>query len=170
MYKSKYRPSFKRKLAQLYLEEMSSRQVASKFNVGHKQIRYWGQVFKIHREKAFEGGVANPSSTHKLSMLRAMWTNEWSLVHTSARFNLSSPGILSKWLADYTALGEEGLRPKRQGRSMKKQPRVASSKPSEEMTDKELRDELEYLRAENAVLKKLEALAQQKCVLAKKKR
>jgi transposase len=37
------------------------------------------------------------------------------------------------------------------------------------MTDKELREELEYLRTENAVLKKLEALAQQKRTQTKKK-
>jgi len=35
-------------------------------------------------------------------------------------------------------------------------------KPSEQMTEEELREELEYLRAENAVLKKLEALVQAK--------
>ena len=41
--------------------------------------------------------------------------------------------------------------------------------PSEQMTEKELREELEYLRAENAVLKKLEALAQAKKKKAKKR-
>ncbi|GAC23019.1 hypothetical protein GMES_0719 [Paraglaciecola mesophila KMM 241] len=38
------------------------------------------------------------------------------------------------------------------------------------MTEKELRDELEYLRAENAVLKKLEALAQARQKKAKTRR
>lgn len=42
-------------------------------------------------------------------------------------------------------------------------------KPSEKMTEKELREELDYLRAENAVLKKLEALAQAKKKKAKKR-
>ncbi|WP_394182025.1 hypothetical protein [Marinomonas posidonica] len=46
----------------------------------------------------------------------------------------------------------------------------SESKPAEQMTEKELREELEYLRAENAVLKKLKALAQAKQEQAKKKR
>lgn len=170
MYKSKYSPSFRRQLGQLYLEEMPSNQIGSQFNVCPRQIRYWGQVFKIHGEQAFESAFANASLAHKLTILKAMWTNGWSLGHTSAIFNLSSPGILSKWLNEYKTSGEEGLKPKRRGRPMKKQQRPANTKPSEEMTDKELREELEYLRAENAVLKKLEALAQQKRALAKKKR
>ena len=169
MYKSKYRPSFKRKLARLYLEEMSSREVGKKFNITHQQIRYWGRVFSIHGEKAFEGCLSNPSATDKLAILQAMWTNDWSLMDTSAKFNLSSPGILFKWQSDYNAMGLSGLKSKAQSRAMKKKPVVANTKPSEDMSEKELRDELEYLRAENAVLKKLEALAQQKRAQAKKK-
>jgi transposase len=42
-------------------------------------------------------------------------------------------------------------------------------KPSSQMTEQELREELDYLRAENAVLKKLEALAQAKKNKAKKR-
>ncbi|ATC95866.1 hypothetical protein PTUN_a3557 [Pseudoalteromonas tunicata] len=38
------------------------------------------------------------------------------------------------------------------------------------MTEKELREELDYLRAENAVLKKLEALTQARKKKAKTKR
>lgn len=50
---------------------------------------------------------------------------------------------------------------------MKQKP--SESKPLEQMTEKELREELDYLRAENAVLKKLEALAQAKKTKTKKK-
>ena len=37
---------------------------------------------------------------------------------------------------------------------------ASTPKPPEQMTEEELREELAYLRAENDVLKKLEALAQ----------
>ncbi|MDV5172110.1 hypothetical protein [Photobacterium rosenbergii] len=52
---------------------------------------------------------------------------------------------------------------------MKQQPQPAS-KPDSEMTLEELREELAYLRAENAVLKKLEELEQEKNRRTKKKR
>lgn len=48
--------------------------------------------------------------------------------------------------------------------------RSSEAKPAEQMTEKELREEIEYLRAENAVLKKLKALAQVKQEQAKQKR
>lgn len=44
-----------------------------------------------------------------------------------------------------------------------------SPKQLEQISEQELRAEIDYLLAENAVLKKLEALAQQKCLSAKKK-
>jgi transposase len=62
----------------------------------------------------------------------------------------------------------EGLKPKKRGTPMKKTP-VLKPKAANEMTKDELKDELEYLRAENAVLKKLDALLQEKRLRAKKK-
>ena len=62
----------------------------------------------------------------------------------------------------------EGLKPKRRGIPLKKPP-IAKPKAANEMTKDELKDELEYLRAENAVLKKLDALLQEKRLRAKKK-
>ncbi len=104
----------------------------------------------------------------KLAALKLMWTNSWSITHTSAVLNLSSPGILSVWLKRYNEQGIKGLESQPKGRPpMKQQPQT---KPESEMTLKELREELAYLRAENAVLKKLEELEQEKNRRAKKKR
>jgi transposase len=53
--------------------------------------------------------------------------------------------------------------------SMKKQLQ-RTTKPDNEMTLEELKEELVYLRTENAVLKKLEELEQEKNRRTKKKR
>jgi transposase len=161
MNKSKYSPSLKIKLATLYMEKMGSEEIAKRFDVSARQIRYWGQVFELHGAKSFVNTATNPSASSKLLILRKMWTNKWSMGHTSAQFNLSSPGILSKWQADYNANGLAGLKPRRKGRAMKTRPIDINSKPAEQMSEKELSEELEYLRSENAVLKKLEALVHQ---------
>jgi transposase len=47
---------------------------------------------------------------------------------------------------------------------------IVNPKAAPEMTESELIDELEYLRAENAVLKKFDALLQEKRLRAKKNR
>ncbi|CAH1593394.1 hypothetical protein THOA03_890002 [Vibrio owensii] len=51
-----------------------------------------------------------------------------------------------------------------------KQQTQRTTKPDSEMTLEELREELVYLRTENAVLKKLEELEQEKNRRTKKKR
>jgi transposase len=93
----------------------------------------------------------------------------WSLGYTSAFFDLSSAAILLQWKKVYD-LGElTKTIPKKTYRPTMST-NFPSSKSADQMTEKEIREELEYLRAENAVLKKLRALAQAKQEQAKKKR
>ena len=93
------------------------------------------------------------------------------LTHTSAFYNLSSPGNLHVWLRNYELHGIDGLRPQKRGKPIMKHTQLpVSTKPASDMTPLELIDELEYLRAENAVLKKFDALFQEKKLRAKKKR
>ncbi len=164
---SKYSQSVKILAAQKYLNGTPSRQLSLKLNIPDRQIRYWGQVYSFHDERSFL--PCSYDVNEKLKILTRMKVEHWSIGHTSAFFNLSSPGRLFVWLRNYEAFGVEGLYPKKRGKPMKK-PSPAKSKPSADMNESELRDELEYLRAENAVLKKFEALLQEKKLRAKKKR
>ena len=58
-------------------------------------------------------------------------------------------------------------KPKSQSRSTN--PALSPEKSVAEMSPEDLRQELEYLRAENAYLKKLDALVQEKKSVSKKK-
>ena len=91
-----------------------------------------------------------------------MWTNNWSLGHTSAMLNLSSPGLLFVWLDRYHKKGFRGLEYRSRGRPCMKHPRIEPTHSDDEKTIEELKEEIAYLRAENAVLKKLEELKQAK--------
>ena len=50
------------------------------------------------------------TAQEKRKALNLMWTNDWSLMHTSAILNLSSPGILSVWLKRFNEPGIKGLK------------------------------------------------------------
>lgn len=164
---SKHHREFKLQLAQL-ASEASSHALELEFNVTSRQIRYWSAVYQIHGLNSFLHCAMPYSQEFKFNVLETMLMNNWSLSYTSAFFDLSSPGILFQWQKLYAEGGLENLTPRKQGKSpMKQRPQ---SKPSEQMTENELREELDYLRAENAVLKKLEALAQEKRKRTKKKR
>lgn len=164
---SKHKKEFKLQLAKLS-QENSSTSLSYLFNVPARQIRYWSSVYQIHGFNSFLHKELPYTQTFKINALETMRANGWTLGYTSAYFDLSSPGILFQWQKSYDDGGSISLIPRKKGRALMKQP-MPQPKPSEQMTEQELRDELEYLRAENDVLKKLEALAQAREKKAKKR-
>ena len=84
--------------------------------------------------------------------------------------NLSSPGLLFVWLDRYYKKGFLGLEYRSRGKPYMKQPRMEPTHSDDEKTIEALKEEIAYLRAENAVLKKLEELKQAKRQQTKKKR
>jgi transposase len=168
---SKYNREFKCLVAKQCLNGLSSEVLAKQHSISSRQIRYWTQVFAIHGSRSFLPATQADTAQSKLTALKLMWTNGWSVTHTSAVLNLSSPGIFAAWLKRYNERGIQGLEPQPKGRPpMKQQLQTTTNKPESEMTLEELREELAYLRAENAVLKKLEELEQEKNRRTKKKR
>ncbi len=148
----------------------SSPFLSEKYSISSRQIRYWAQVVAIHGDKAFQPTPHLRCATARFQALKLMWTNDWSLGHTSAILNLISPGILSIWLDRYNKNGFKGLECGPRGRLPMKHPRITPVRSDDEKTLEELKEEVAYLRAENAVLKKLEELEQIKRRQAKKKR
>ncbi|MFA0037347.1 helix-turn-helix domain-containing protein [Vibrio chagasii] len=167
---SKYSRELKCIIAKQYLDGTSSRYLAKQYSIPSRQIRYWAQVFAIHGANSFLSTKHAATAQEKRKALNLMWTNDWSLTHTSAILNLSSPGILSVWLKRFNELGIKGLKMRQKGRPSMKQYPQRTTKPDDEMTLEELKEELVYLRTENAVLKKLEELEQEKNRRTKKKR
>ncbi|MEC8325403.1 MAG: transposase, partial [Pseudomonadota bacterium] len=151
---SKYSREFKLEIA-MQANTKSSRLLSKQFNVSSRQIRYWCLVFRIHDEDAFLHKRKPYTKEARLEMIQRMKREGWPLTYTSAFFDLSSPGMLSEWFSAYNSGKLTHFKPLKVNMS-----KSAKAKSSKEMTEKELREELEYLRAENAVLKKWNALAQ----------
>ena len=166
---SKYSRNLKIIIAKRFLSGESSPALSAESSIPANQIRYWAQVTAIHGDNAFQPTPQLRCADARLRALELMWTNHWSLSHTSAVLNLSSSGILSVWLNRYNEHGFKGLECGPRGRPPMKLPRTTSVRPDDEKTLEELKEEVAYLRAENAVLKKLEELKKLK-QQAKKKR
>lgn len=89
-------------------------------------------------------------------MITTLLKQGLSQSETALKFNISSPALISHWHNAYRLYGISGLTPKAKGRiAMSKL--YITNKPDEEKTLAELERENEYLRAENAYLKKLDA-------------
>lgn len=168
---AKYSRAFKIAAAKQYLSGISSLSLGTKLNVPASLIRYWTQVYRLHGASAFHPPIIPYSAEDKLCMINKMQEEQWSLGYTSAYYNLASPGILHVWQRRYRSLGITGLEPSNRGRTFMTQKLSPShSSKISEMTPEEMRKELEYLRAENAVLKKLDALYLKKQSQTKRKR
>jgi transposase len=167
---NKYTRELKLLISKQGVEGKSSRELAKQFPIHSRLIRYWINVYKIHGEESFLPVPHLKQAEYKLRALKLMWTNEWSINHTSAILNLSSPSALSRWLQRYNEYGLRGL----QNKSVEKSPMTShlntSKKPDNNKTKAELKEELALLRAEIAFLKKSEELAQMKRQQTKKKR
>lgn len=101
---SKYSRNVKIVIAKRYLDDESSRYLSQEYNISSRQIRYWGAVYFFNHEHSFLPPVLAYSAKDKLKVLTRMQTEDWSLGHTSAFFNLSLPGTLSVWLRNYEYL------------------------------------------------------------------
>ncbi|MNH33833.1 hypothetical protein D3C79_943840 [compost metagenome] len=119
--------------------------------------------------------VKSYTADEKLEIIRYYQASGLSLIDTCAIFMVASFSTLFQWVVKFEQSGYQGLVDKRGDHLKKKKTlkRMAKTKVvpgiKDSMTDLErLTIENEYLRAEIAYLKKLEALAQSKQVKKKK--
>lgn len=165
---------FKRTVVRDYLEGTAGfRVLATKHGIDRSTVRQWVDVYRQHgedglRRKARGQGV-HYSAQDKLKALKRMWREGLSYRQMGALLNLrGGTGIISRWERQYHEGGLEALEPTRRGRPKKMSaPKPPQSKPSSAPVDesqalKALRKENEYLRAEVAYLKKLDALVRAK--------
>ncbi|EOO0476794.1 helix-turn-helix domain-containing protein [Escherichia coli] len=105
--------------------------------------------------------------TFRLNVVRDVIDNSLSIREAAVKYGIPAFNTISKWIKKYSEVDfsmkgqKEDLRPKT--------PAVYQRNRSTQLTISE-REELEFLRVENAYLKKLKALAQEKLRLEQKKK
>ena len=158
-----------RNAVKVYLNGHDSlRSVAKRFNISKTTLNRWVAKYKEHGLKAFLETCTNYSLEFKMDVINYMYDTGASIEETAAKFNVSSSGVVNNWLKLYETQGIDALliKNKRERLSMVKKKQVQNDKT----TDKSLQAENERLRMENAYLKKLHALIQEKEKLQNKKK
>jgi transposase len=160
---AKYDEHFKLSLVQQYLNGTAGyKSIAKDHGVDHEALRRWVLAFRTHGLDGLKKKFSHYSAEFKLTVLQHTWDNALALGQTAALFNIRSPGSLTVWEREYRRAGLEGLaaRPRGKPKSMSVAPSKPESRPDEEKSREDLQAELDYLRMENAYLKKLQALVQ----------
>lgn len=168
-YMSKYSVELKLKIVNEYLEgKKSFKDLEKEYKIKDCMINRWFSRYMLH---GVAGLMKNQNSSYsgefKLSVLEYMHANHLSCNETAIHFNISDTKV-AKWERIYYEEGIDALFKERRGR------KSMSSKPrKKEINDKDKEDliaEVQRLRAENAYLKKLRALVQERIQQEQKKK
>lgn len=162
--KVKYDYAFKLECVKLVLEKHYSRQYVSKLkNLDESSIRMWVNFYNKFGEKGlFPRKYENYPIDFKLKVLKRIKTKSLSIAEACLEFNIPTKSTIMKWQNDFTNFGIEGLQVKPKGRpkSMSNFKRKKRKSDKALTREEELMLELEKLRCENELLKKLHALVQ----------
>lgn len=165
--KKKHSLEFKLSCMKQIIEEYrSAKSVANEFSLPISMVRRWHQQFMHSGIGGLlpRKGKRTFSPSFKAMVLQTIQQEHLSLDEALLRFNLSAPSQIVSWRKRFEQQGPKGLVPQPKGRpAMDKPPFKRKKRKSDKplTREEELLLENEYLRAENALLKKLHALAQE---------
>lgn len=139
---------------------------ARKIGGNDKSIQRWVNLYNQFGKKGLQLRSGSYDGEFKVRVIKYMLKKHLSLLQTSALFGIANDSVVGRWLKIYESQGVGGLLMENRGRKKsampnkkKKTTRIVSNPEVEKLAA--LQAENEYLRAEIAFLKKLDALIQQ---------
>lgn len=160
---SKYSDQLKLKVVEYcILENHGYLDAANHFGIkGEQTVSKWVRKYKEHGASGLIRNNQQYDGRFKEDVIKYMHSNHLSLMETCIKFNLGNHNVIGKWERIYYEEGPHALYEERRGRS-----KNMSSKPRKKTLSKEVEedliDEVQRLRMENAYLKKLQALVQER--------
>jgi len=146
----------------------SCKSAARKLGCSKSTVKGWLWRYQQHGVDGLKLRNGSYSGVFKVEVIRYMLKNSLSLARTAAYFGIPSLSVIYDWWKIYESKGAPGLLPETRSRKkslMPKKKKTTKEKASNSDQSAEklaaLQKEVEYLRAENAFLKKLDALIQQ---------
>lgn len=164
---SKYSYEFKLEVVRYYIATNGSRRsVGAYFSISLEHVRKWVDIYNLFGEDGLKDNPSKAQYTFELKKrtVLAVIEDGSSIREAMKASQLKSSALVCSWLRLYKDHGIDGLRPKPKGRPNNmpkpKAPKSVLTKADREKTQQELLEELAYLRAEIAFLKKRRALIQ----------
>ncbi|OOS26861.1 helix-turn-helix domain-containing protein [Moraxella pluranimalium] len=171
---TKYTMDFKLEVINHYHNGLSCNQIANLFGIESSIIQSWVRLYQTHGIDGIRPRTSKASYSPAFKHTAVLQLLAGQSIRTLAiELNISNHGLLCQWLKAYQTHGIMGLTPKPKGRRPMSKSTNKSDKAAKASkvakTDKILTNEhaellrrIQYLEAENAYLKKLDALIRQK--------
>lgn len=166
----KYTTEFKLSVVQHYLDGVGGyKEVGRQHGIAYSLVKRWVEFYRRHGVEGLKKKTSPPySADFKMSVLRHMWDNNLSYDRTAALFDIRAQSCIGMWERSFLQGGIDALMPAAKIKPTdlsdpKPDPALseAGERPSDETRSREdLLKELNHLRMEVAVLKKLKALVQ----------
>ncbi len=140
-------------------------ELAKRYDYDVSNVKYFVGLYRMHGKDVFlnRGETTIYTREQKLNAINRVNKEHISYRQLSLQLGLIDPGILRDWVNLYREKGEAAIQNSHARKSyLKHEERL------DKIADKSLKDRLEYLEAENAYLKKLYALIQQRSKRTKK--
>ncbi|QZA53047.1 IS3 family transposase [Pseudomonas sp. LH21] len=172
---TKYNLALKQALIEECLSARSVHEVALKHSLSPSLLRRWIKGYEQHGAAGLTTKYSHYDAQFKLKVLQCIEQGGLSAQQACIQFDIRGPSSIRQWKRLYDEGGVEALHPhrareSRMPRKASKQPSISPATPADtELTPEQMLEELEYLRAENAYLKKLDALIQADPSTAQKK-
>lgn len=170
MSKKRHNLESKLMIVKYVLEEHHSIWEASDFfGAAYQTIRIWVKHYENEGIKGLTIKNKTYSGEFRVYVVEYMREHNLSLVQTAIHFSLPDHTRVRMWNKIYDEKGPQYLMEEHRGRTkMKIKKEKKNPQNTNNSTEKELLKKIEYLETENAYLKKLNALIQEKEKLKKK--
>ncbi|HBV2932075.1 TPA: IS3 family transposase, partial [Escherichia coli] len=128
---------------------------AKLFQLSHTSLSHWINLFLLHGPRALDCRHRRSYSPEdKLCVVLYALGHSESLPRVAARFNIPSHNTVKNWIKGYRKSGNEAFIRRRKEKSMTRSDDTHENEAN--MTPEEMKNELRYLRAENAYLKAMQ--------------
>jgi len=156
----------KLKMIKEYLDkQVPMTKLVKKYNYDLAKLKYLVKLYQMHGEKPFlEQDKRIYTREEKLESIKIVMSNQKSARQLALEKGMPSPHVIQDWVEKFKKEGADSIQISR-GR---KGYRLHADR-QKYLANKELRERFAYLEAENAYLKKVYSLIQEKSRRTKKK-
>lgn len=140
----------------------SMRELARKFDVSPSSVSKWVKLYKQHGNEGLYSSAEIYSGEYRVYVIEYMHKHQLSLAETARFFTPLSVATVKRWNDIYMEDGPQMLYLMAPINKTMSKDNKATTHNVQDMTKEELIAEYERLRMENAYLKKLRALVQER--------